>query len=340
MKLKEKKVYQREKTHFFESGLLIQSKGRKLFFHSKKSDTEIKMPFRFIDIFIFSRLLRRLLRLDQCNIIPSKEGDNNFIVIRGSIVYLLDKEKEQFKVLFKLKQCRNLLFNSHCYLEDGKLLIGEYGFSNNQTVPFYLINLNNFSYKELDLFGDVNARHVHCIRRDPYTNNIWICTGDFHGECHLFVFSSNLELIEIIGDGGQLFRTCDLIFLKNEVVWLMDSPIEEPYVISYDRKSRKINKLQRLEGPVWHICKLRDYYIAAVSVEPGKSVRTEYAQLLVSNDGKDWTLIEKYKKDIFPWIFKFAVLEICKKEENDFYINFQSTSNNDGKSVLYNLVAS
>ena len=65
-----KKILNQEIVHFYDGINIISSKHLRVRFKRDKHLTQFRLPFEPIDIFGFSRILRRLLRLDKCNIFP------------------------------------------------------------------------------------------------------------------------------------------------------------------------------------------------------------------------------------------------------------------------------
>ena len=146
----------------------------------------------------------------------------------------------------------------------------------------------------------------------------------------------DLKIVQMIGDGSQLYRTCDFIFKENEVIWVMDSPLKKSKVVALSRKDLSISIYQSVPGPAWYIVnKIRGRYLLSIAAEPGNSVVTDGAQILMSLDGTSWERLLYLKKDIWPYIFKYGICEIGSDVDGYFYINYQSTKFNDGHSEVF-----
>ena len=230
------------------------------------------------------------------------------------------------------------MHNSICSTPSGKIVFGEYG-SNEKldSVPVYASDDNGHSWSELSLFKKGEIRHIHTVSYDKYTNSIWLATGDDNGQCKLVKCNHDLNHSEVYGDGTQTWRTCGIFFEENYIYWLMDSPNEKASTVRMDREDRTIDKLHYLDGPVWYVKELSGgIKIAGVSVEPGSSVKTNYAQLLVSSDYIKWHKIIEFPKDKWSMkYFKFGVISFSDGRQgiDNFYISGEGLTGLDGKSM-------
>ena len=122
--------------------------------------------------------------------------------------------------------------------------------------------------QESDCLAGIAAKHIGAIRWMKI-HYIWVCTGDKDGECHIIVLSMDLKIVQMIGDGSQLYRTCDFIFKENEVIWVMDSPLKKSKVVALSRKYSSISIYQSVPGPAWYIVnKIRGRYLLSIAAEP------------------------------------------------------------------------
>ena len=304
--------------HYVSKNTSIFSKKNIVYVSNFNENSVINLPFNFFDIFSFSRILRRLFRLDKCNVFLINTKPLNLIIIRWGEVFLYNKEVGLLKTL-TLKNCRNIMHVDLCRLPNGDLCFGEYGSNNNRiSVPIYKSKDNGFTWDIAYEFPENSIKHIHIVKYDSVYEKIWCCTGDNDGENKIVLFDKNFNILDTLGDGSQLYRACDLFFTDEKVVWLMDSPNEKSYVVSYDRKSKVISKGQELIGPVWYSVQLcKNLFIAATSVEPGYSMDHKSAQLLLSNDLINWKPLISFKKDMFPIdYFKYGVIAFPKGKQD------------------------
>lgn len=329
-KLKDKKI------HYFDESIMVYTDNLSVYLKIQSEPAQkIKIKRKWWHFLAANRIIARLLRSDQFNIITIVNKNIIYVLRHGSVYHIrLDKF---FDVKFIAKiPFRGIIHNAHCILPSGEILFGCYHNGKKQRhLRLYIIDTTAHVMRESACLDSLNAKHIHAIRWDEITKTIWICTGDDDGECHIVLMNVNYEIINILGDGGQIYRTCDFIFLPDSVIWAMDSPLEKSHIIKYDRKTNNITVLQDLEGPGWYVAKASGCYFLSVVSEPGPNKIIEGPRILKSYDGEEWEIFKKYKKDFWPSICKFGTCEIGSSDGVHLYVNHQATVNHDGNAYVY-----
>lgn len=64
------------------------------------------------------------------------------------------------------------------------------------------------------------VRHVHAVQCDPYTDDLWVTTGDADPECRIGRLSDGV--FEAVGGGSQDWRAVELAFTPEAVLWGVD----------------------------------------------------------------------------------------------------------------------
>ncbi len=337
MKLKIISRIGKEIIHFAEGKTIISSKYRTIFWEDGKTIRRLKLPepnlvYRVLGLF---RLSRRAFRLDKCNVFLHND---RLIIIRQGFVYLYDPLKQRLTKTLKLTNCRNVLHQSISVTPEGFIYFGEYGKNKNRDrVPVYRSIDGGESWQVIYAFPPKSIKHIHGCYYDKFTDKIWVCTGDFANENFLLMTDKDFINVKKIGDGQQRYRTCNLIFTKNKVHWLMDSQLEPSYHIIFDRKTEEIEVGQQLMGPIWYVKKLVDNsYLAASAQEIGAGVLDDKIHLYHSVDLKNWNTIETFEHDKFPKrYFKFGVIGFADGMQSikEFYMFFEAVRGLDGKSL-------
>lgn len=69
-----------------------------------------------------------------------------------------------------------------------------------------------------------DVRHVHAIQSDPYSNQLWVTTGDTDGECRISRIGGNSEdrSLSVVGGGAQAWRAVELAFTPEAILWGVD----------------------------------------------------------------------------------------------------------------------
>jgi len=334
-----------EIVHYFDSekNVLIQSQARRFSITAKGKESEIKIPLPLMNrLFSKFRLLRRLLRLDKSNCYPvfSEKGNlEAVIIIYQSTVYLWDFK--QLKKTYSLPGCRNVMHQAIAESIEGYLFFGEYGSNKNRDeVPIYRSIDRGKTWHEIYRFAKNTIKHVHAIQWDNYEGKLWISTGDQEGECQILLADIDFDKLEVLGDGSQRWRTCHLIFEQDYVVWGMDSPLTDCYMVKLSRKTRQTELLSKISGPVWYGRKWSDgKYLVTTSVEPGINCLDNKAKVYISDDLHNWEVLWEFDKDHFnPVYFKFGSIGFSNGNDgrSDFYMHFEAITGFDGRSVLVN----
>ncbi len=335
MKFEIKHTINREIVHYHKDTFLITSKYNKIYIKNGFKEERIKLPKDgWKTLFSFSRLFRRVLRLDKCNVIPTSKG---YIIIRMSKVYFYDKEEERLTHTLTLQNCRNILHQSVTVLDKGNTIIfGEYGMNpKRREVPIYKSKDAGKSWEKAYVFEPGRIKHIHGCYYDSFEDKIWIFTGDYKDECFVIKTDKNFENMEWIGDGTQIYRGCSAFFTKESVYWAMDSEFEDNYLLKLDRKSKNLTKVRSFPGPIIYTKTLKDgiYLISTVrDKEPG--TKDNFVHLFASMDLENWEEIAKFRHDGLPVrIFKSGIVSFADGEERscDFYIFGEAVKGLDGK---------
>ena len=111
MKLTIKRLIEREICHFADAEVCITSTYNKIYVQKGGSESVISLPADALwkRVFCVSRLARRALRLDKCNVVPVPGG---LVIVRQAKVYHYDDGTKKLTHTLTLKNCRNILHQS------------------------------------------------------------------------------------------------------------------------------------------------------------------------------------------------------------------------------------
>lgn len=282
------------------------------------------------------RLTRRLLRLDKCNVAPTPDG--GLIAIYQRRAWRVEPDGAVRETL-SLRQCRNVLHQSLVRTPSGRWFFGEYGRNPERgPVPVYRSDDEGRSWQVVFTFPAGAIRHVHGCYWDPVEERVWVCTGDFEGECHLLVADEDFAAVEWLGDGSQVWRACRVFFTATHVAWLMDSEREPSRAVRLDRGTRRIACGQALPGPVWYAKRLSDgCYVAATAAEQGPAVRGDCAHVLASVDLERWEEVGRFRHDGWPRpLFKNGVVGFADGGQTSagFYVFGEALRSLEGRGAL------
>ena len=282
-----------------------------------------------------TRLVRRLTRTDKSNAVFNHARDGIVILYRSQI-YFYNLRQQSLQPVRILKQCRNVLHSSIAVTEHG-LYIGEYCHNaERKAVPVYASYDDGRSWSTVHEFPSGSIKHIHGIYKDPYTDSLWITTGDFAGECYVFeVPKGDFSSIIKHGDGSQRWRTVSLFFEPEHIVWAMDSQLQTSHLQIFDRETAQIIQKCAFPGPVWYSKHLvGGFALLQSTVEIGPGSQSDHCHIFASRDLEEWTEVRRFKKDIWPKrYFKFGVTGFADGDQplDDFVMFGEALSGFDGK---------
>jgi hypothetical protein len=284
-----------------------------------------------------SRICRRLLRLDMASAVLNNDR-SGLIVLYQSRIYFYDLQARRVLQTGKLRQCRNVLAGSIAVTAHG-VYFGEYGQNPaRERVPVWRSLDAGRSWHIGYEFPAGSIRHIHGVYADPYTDRLWLTTGDFKGECYLVETDPTLCSMKFHGDGSQQWRTVQLLFEKDKIFWVMDSQLETSYLQMFDRTSGSLERLRDFPGPVWYVKRLDDgWSLIQTTREVGPGVRTDSSHLLISRNLIDWHEVARFRKDWWPMpYFKFGVITFADGPQTsaDFCFFCQALDGLDGQSFV------
>jgi hypothetical protein len=276
----EKRIYLSKKTF-----LIRFTEGSECFIFKFKSDCFVK------DIFRHNRLLRRLSRSLFHHLQLSNSG-LYFLIFVGKEVLLLDVENSTVAHRSKVFGSRPLAIDTlhDCFF------YGEYKSNvNRNPIHIWRMNSENMNWENVWEFNSI--RHIHGVFKDPFSDFLWVTTGDSDSESGIWCFDKNFETCEKIVGGNQQTRAVSLLFDDDFVYFGSDTPLEKNFIYRFDRANRKINLLQEVGGSVFHSCKVATWFFFSTAVEPSTVNNSPYAEVWASPNGEYWKCILRFKKD-------------------------------------------
>ena len=229
-----------------------------------------------------------------------------------------------------------------CFAPSGNIYFGEY-FQNmeKQTVNIYCSKDNAKTWDIAYTFEAGNINHIHGLFFDKYTNRIWVATGDRENECIIGYTEDEFKTFVEVFRGGQEYRTCQLFFYQDFIVFGTDTQYEQNVIKKFDRKTLEITELQKVQGSVIKGGQVGDVAFISTTVEPSKVNTDKYAHLWVTKDGLHWEERYKAKKDWLPHIFQFGTFEFPQyygiEKLERLYFSGRALKGLDGKSTYIEL---
>lgn len=100
---------------------------------------------------------------------------------------------------------------------------------------------------ELDLQNDSGnllhaARHIHLVKVDPYTGDVWFGTGDMDNQAIIKRSTDYGSTFQLVGTGSQEYRTLGFWFTENFIYWNMDTTHPEQMIFRIRRSDLTENE--------------------------------------------------------------------------------------------------
>jgi hypothetical protein len=203
--------------------------------------------------------------------------------------------------------------------DNASIYFGEY-YQNPERnkVDLYKSGNNISSWNVAHEFQPKAIRHIHAIQKDPYSDKLWICTGDDDEESFIAWSDDEFRNIHSIGQGSQFWRACQLVFSEESVLWGTDTGSEaDAGIYEWDRKSAELKKYRAIDGAIFYATRLKNGTIVLSSDREGlKSEKDDKTRLYVISQDNKITSIQcgtwDHKKPGF-W-FKYALLRIQRDQ--------------------------
>lgn len=258
-------------------------------------------------------LLSRLTRGGVHAVLPVSES--------GQTSWLAVAERQVFKIsagggvasLFVIPRGRRPLrrglsvVNEHLYL-------GEY-WSNSQreAAHIYKIHIPSGEKEIFYTFPAGSIRHIHTVDKDPYSQNLWVSTGDEDAECRLVLLHAQTGETVTLGEGSQKWRVVSFAFRPEAVYWGTDDHQGKNVIWRYDRASGQTRPIGQVVGPVYYNTVLDDVIVFGTTMEKGEGQQDGYGRLYAVDTQDNVQEIWKVRKDRWSahW-FGYGVFEFAE----------------------------
>lgn len=173
---------------------------------------------------------------------------------------------------------------------DGVLYYGEYHRNiTGEPVSIYRSLDDGKTWEVSYEFKARQIRHIHSISVDPFTNAVWLTTGDRNEESIIAYSVDKAKTFRIVGTGSQEWRAVDLIFTKDSVIWGTDCPQLDNWICRWDRSTRLVEKVCKVDGPIYYATTLCDgTLVVGRAAEGGRGERNDMVSIWLSRDERRW----------------------------------------------------
>lgn len=290
--------------------ILMVKDGEKIFSkgYSIYKETEIlgNIEDKKYALFSHLRLSRRLLRAEITGLYMLQDGSMIAVAKKG-----LFKDVEgngRFQKIFSIPRGSKPL--TLCVIPNGHIFFGEY-FQNMEknAVNIYGSDDNGITWSVVYTFQKESINHVHGVFYDKYTHRIWVLTGDRENECIIGYTEDEFKTFHELLRGGQEFRSCQLFFYPDFVVYATDSQYMENEIRCINRETLEIITLAQIQGSAIKGGQTGNVAYISTTIEPSEVNKDRFSHIWVAKDGIHWQDVMNTKKDAWPSIFQFGTFE-------------------------------
>jgi len=290
--------------NYCDSEKLIYSHGKTVYeYKDGKSSKIISLHKNIVDQFL-SRfpLYLRLTRSHIQHVIPV--SSHKLMAFVSGEIFLIDTAQNRVIHTSKIRGSQPLQIAK----SGDTIYYGEY-IRSSKKPPIHLLRANP-PYKTWDIvktFDDI--RHIHGVFHDPYTESLWLTTGDDDTESRIICLDeSTNEVMESIG-GSQTYRAVTLLFTRDHIYYGTDTPFEKNYIYRIRRKTMLAERLAEVGGPVFYGARVNRKLYFSTAWEPAKYNRSNRFELWESDGGSEWKLKQSFKKDLWHnKLFRYGMI--------------------------------
>lgn len=274
-------------------------------------------------------LLARLLRQTIHHLNISK---NATIIIANKMSYVVHNDITQ--QIESLHGSRPMVI---CQTVDN-IYYGEYRSNLDRTpVSVWKLNAAKSTWESVWSFKDV--RHIHGVFHDPYTDSIWVTTGDNDSEAGIWRTDNNFITLQKIAGGSQQYRAVQLLFTQDYLYFGSDAPEEQNYIYRMSREGKNLEQLTPVGSSVFYGCKVGNSLFFSTAIEPSNTNSTSDAEIWRSDNGTEWYKFLGFKKDI--WSMKYfqygQVLFPSGENESEYLCFTPYATKHSGESFIVNI---
>ena len=208
-------------------------------------------------------------------------------------------------------------------VENSTVYFGEYFQNSNQDeVRIFGSNSDLTDWETSYEFEPGEIQHIHAIQFDPFSENLWICTGDQNSESMVGWSDDNFKTIQKIGEGSQQWRVCQLVFTEEFVYWGTDNGTQDVAgIYRWNRETKEVEKVMKVDGAVFYGTQLSNGTIVMSTDREGMGNEIDdKTRIIVIPEDHDITKIVcgTWDHNNPGFWFKFAKLRFQRNQGSPF----------------------
>lgn len=232
-----------------------------------------------------------------------------------------------------------------CQANDGIIYYGEYCYNpQKNSMRIFQSKDHGDTWDIAYSFADGEINHIHGIFQDPYSNKLWVATGDDDKACIFGYTEDGFKTFVHAYKGSQQYRVCVPLFYKDCIIFATDSQYQQNVIRKIDRNTGITTDLQKIQGSGIYAVKIGNYAAISTTVEPSHVNTDPNSYLWFSQDGLIWKEIVHFRKDFLSKKYfqfgsiRFPVYDFSNTENYEYLIiTGRALKKIDGKSLLLSI---
>jgi hypothetical protein len=247
---------------------------------------------------VTNRLTARLFRdgFHALSVLPSRRL---VAAVPGSIVALGPGETEFRQTHAITRGTRPLHITA---VPGGAVYWGEY-FDNasRDEVHIYASSDGGLTWSVAYTFPKGAIRHVHNIIHDPWSDCLWILTGDYADECRILRAACDFSQVEVVLRGKQQARAVAAIPTEDALYFSSDTPLEQNFIYRLDRQG-SLSQLAAISSSSIYGCRVGNNLFFSTMVEPSEVNRDHTVRIYAADTRmpNHWQPALEWQKDRWP----------------------------------------
>ncbi|MEY4703377.1 MAG: hypothetical protein RIR96_1274 [Bacteroidota bacterium] len=243
----------------------------------------------------------------------------------------IKKFSQSLKLAYYSKGNQGIFNNGILQTKQGNLFFGEY-FKNEKDTSVSLFESNDHgkSWHMKYSFSSHKIRHIHSIQQDPFSDLLWMTTGDEGGN-YIYWSDDQFKSIHPIGFGEKYFTT-QLLFTKDEIYWGSDTETgKDAGIYRWNRKTEQLNKVISFPSIFFYSNLLKKGTMVFTTVREGFTFEQDkYARVFIKTPDENWNIIKQgeWKKNAIPILFQKAKTRLPRENNHseEIYMSVQKQS--------------
>jgi glycosyltransferase involved in cell wall biosynthesis len=245
-------------------------------------------------------ILNRIIRGRVFGVLPLASGARIGLVF--GMIARAEPQSPDYRCVFRFPRGSRPL--NMCLTPKNKIFCGEYFLNLQRLDPVHVYGSQDegINWDIAYTFPKGSICHIHRVVYDSYDDAILVCTGDKDQEVAIYQTKDEFRTLKPLVGGAQEYRTASLIPCPDFLLYGTDNPDGQNFIIALDRRTNKVERLQKIPGPVLYGGYVGEQVAFATMIEKRHHEITVWA-----GHGKAFRQVAYFKADKSNWLWRELV---------------------------------